>query len=191
MNKKQELCNYLIKNNLVKEMDIIKHSYSNERLMNWDKRGVESNNMMPCLSTRPDCFGIAVNEIEKVINPLKGMSPYGWHFEQNVYDTDGITRSLKASQGSGNMLKIIEEKSMNNLRIRKLTPKECWRLMGFDDDAFEKAEKVNSNAQLYKQAGNSIVVNVLERILENLIEKDEHIKILELFGGIDVDDGDI
>lgn len=73
---------------------------------------------------------------------------------------------------------------MENLRIRKLTPKECWRLMGFDDSDFEKAEKVNSNTQLYKQAGNSIVVNVLERILENLIDKDEHVRILELFGGI-------
>jgi DNA (cytosine-5)-methyltransferase 1 len=46
--------------------------------------------------------------------------------------------------------------------------------MGFDDTDFEKAEKVNSNAQLYKQAGNSIVVNVLERILENLLLKDEN-----------------
>ena len=55
-------------------------------------------------------------------------------------------------------------------RIRKLTPKECWRLMGFDDADFEKAEKVNSNAQLYKQAGNSIVVNVLEKILGNLLK---------------------
>ena len=52
------------------------------------------------------------------------------------------------------------------IRIRKLTPKECWRLMGFRDEQFEKAEKVNSNTQLYKQAGNSIVVNVLEKIFE-------------------------
>lgn len=58
-----------------------------------------------------------------------------------------------------------------NLRIRKLTPKECWRLMGFDDEDFEKAEKVNSNTQLYKQAGNSIVVNVLEAILQNLLKE--------------------
>jgi len=64
---------------------------------------------------------------------------------------------------------------MNNLRIRKLTPKECWRLMGFDDDDFEKAAKVNSNTQLYKQAGNSIVVNVLEAILTNLLS-DQKIK---------------
>lgn len=54
-------------------------------------------------------------------------------------------------------------------RIRKLTPKEYWRLMGFDDVDFEKAEKVNSNTQLYKQAGNSIVVNVLEEILKGLL----------------------
>ena len=57
----------------------------------------------------------------------------------------------------------------SNLRIRKLTPKECWRLMGFDDKDFEKASKVNSNTQLYKQAGNSIVVNVLVAILNNLL----------------------
>jgi DNA (cytosine-5)-methyltransferase 1 len=64
---------------------------------------------------------------------------------------------------------------VNNLRIRKLTPKECFRLMGFDDEDFEKAQKVNSNTQLYKQAGNSIVVNVLEKIFSNLLgdEKNE------------------
>ena len=57
---------------------------------------------------------------------------------------------------------------MNNLRIRKLTPKEYWRLMGFDDADFEKAEAVNSNTQLYKQAGNAIVVPVLEGIFSEL-----------------------
>lgn len=56
----------------------------------------------------------------------------------------------------------------NGLRIRKLTPKECWRLMGFIDEEFEKAEKTNSNTQLYKQAGNSIVVNVLVEIFKKL-----------------------
>lgn len=61
------------------------------------------------------------------------------------------------------------QRLFDGLRIRKLTPKECWRLMGFDDIDFEKASKVNSNTQLYKQAGNSIVVNVLEAILYNLL----------------------
>ena len=58
-------------------------------------------------------------------------------------------------------------------RIRKLTPKECWRLMGFDDVDFEKASQVNSNAQLYKQAGNSIVVPVLEAIFRELLGVDK------------------
>lgn len=55
-------------------------------------------------------------------------------------------------------------------RIRKLTPRETWRLMGFTDEEFSKAEAVNSNSQLYKQAGNSIVVDVLEYIFRNLLK---------------------
>ena len=58
-----------------------------------------------------------------------------------------------------------------DFRIRKLTPKECWRLMGFDDEDFYKAEAVNSNSQLYKQAGNSIVVDVIVKIYEKLFER--------------------
>lgn len=73
----------------------------------------------------------------------------------------GVSKTLATSDTQG----VVESN-----RIRKLTPKECWRLMGFDDSDFEKVEKVNSNSQLYKQAGNSIVVNVLEKILFNLLE---------------------
>ena len=62
-----------------------------------------------------------------------------------------------------------EPKVMENIRIRKLTPKECWRLMGFDDDDFENAKQVNSDSQLYKQAGNSIVVNVLMEIFREML----------------------
>lgn len=72
----------------------------------------------------------------------------------------GVSKTLMGADSMG---------TVDNYRIRKLTPKECWRLMGFDDSDFEKAEKVNSNTQLYKQAGNSIVVNVLEGILKNLL----------------------
>ena len=64
------------------------------------------------------------------------------------------------------------QRLFDGLRIRKLTPKECFRLMGFDDRDFEKAQAVNSDTQLYKQAGNSIVVNVLERIFRNLFEEE-------------------
>lgn len=57
------------------------------------------------------------------------------------------------------------------LRIRKLTEKECWRLMGFDDEDYEKASKVNGSSALYKQAGNSIVVDVLVAILDSLLRE--------------------
>lgn len=56
-----------------------------------------------------------------------------------------------------------------DLRIRKLTPKECIRLMGFDDEDYEKMKEVNSDSQIYKQAGNSIVVNVLEAIFKEML----------------------
>lgn len=55
-----------------------------------------------------------------------------------------------------------------DFRIRKLTPRECWRLQGFPDWAFDKAQKVNSNSQLYKQAGNSVTVNVIAAIAKEL-----------------------
>lgn len=55
------------------------------------------------------------------------------------------------------------------VRIRKLTPKECWRLQGFSDEQFEKAAAVNSNTQLYKQAGNAVTVNVAEAIGKHIV----------------------
>ena len=55
-----------------------------------------------------------------------------------------------------------------DFRIRKLTPRECWRLQGFPDWAFDQAQEVNSNSQLYKQAGNSVTVNVIAAIAREL-----------------------
>ncbi len=69
----------------------------------------------------------------------------------------------------------------NHLRIRKLTPLECFRLMGFDDDDFNKITGI-SNTQLYKQAGNSIVVDVLVHLFESLfkaLESNEHAEIIK------------
>ncbi len=55
------------------------------------------------------------------------------------------------------------------IRIRKLTPRECYRLMGFSDEDFEKAQAVNSNTRLYAQAGNSIVEDVLKAIFKQML----------------------
>ncbi|HJD91299.1 DNA cytosine methyltransferase [Bacteroides coprosuis] len=65
--------------------------------------------------------------------------------------------------------------TLQDYRIRKLTPREYWRLMAFTDDDFDKAQAIQSNSQLYKEAGNSIVVSVLEGIFTNLIELDNNL----------------
>lgn len=79
----------------------------------------------------------------------------------------------------------------DKLRIRRLTPKECWRLMGFDDTDFDKAAACNSDTQLYKQAGNSIVVNVLEAILTPLllkpIQRDQVAQQLTIFDMLQIE----
>lgn len=82
---------------------------------------------------------------------------------------DGVCTCLTSSVGTGGGY-VPMHNCTPSLRIRKLTPKECWRLMGFDDSDFEKAEKTNSNTQLYKQAGNSIVVPVVEHIIKALFD---------------------
>lgn len=82
----------------------------------------------------------------------------------SVYDKEGLSPTI-TTEASANWNILLSD----NPRIRKLTPKECWRLMGFDDEDFDKVKQVNSDTQLYKQAGNSIVVNVLESILKELI----------------------
>lgn len=80
-------------------------------------------------------------------------------------------KTLEASMGTGgNLVPIFKQNDL----FRKLTPLECWRLMGFSDDSFFKAAAVNSDTQLYKQAGNSIVVNVLMAIFEQLFLKANH-----------------
>ncbi|HZK00825.1 MAG TPA: DNA cytosine methyltransferase, partial [Tissierellaceae bacterium] len=90
---------------------------------------------------------------------------------RRVYDEEGIAPTIPTC-GGGN----IEPKVQTNYRIRKLTPKECWRLMGFTDEDYHKARqaledrfyngKDRSNSQMYKMAGNSIVVDVLEAIFK-------------------------
>ena len=72
------------------------------------------------------------------------------------------------SSGGGSTVRAGSFGITDGYRIRKLTPRECWRLQGFPDWAFDKAQKVNSNSQLYKQAGNSVTVSVIAAIAKEL-----------------------
>lgn len=92
-------------------------------------------------------------------NGIEGLQP---SLKDRIYDSNGIATCVATSN-------FFMPNYTENLRIRKLTPRECWRLMGFDDEDFEKAKAVpTSDTQLYKQAGNSIVVNVLEAIFKKM-----------------------
>lgn len=94
-----------------------------------------------------------------VVLPQIIQKPHGF----NKGGVHNIAPTLtKSSYQENNFLKI------EGVSIRKLTPRECWRLQGFPDWAFDKAQEVNSNSQLYKQAGNSVTVNVIEEIAKRL-----------------------
>ena len=97
-----------------------------------------------------------------------------------IYDPSGLAPTLNTCGGGDREAKIVidgitreTQKHMHTygVRIRKLTPRECWRLMGFLDEEFNRVHGI-SNSQLYKQAGNSIVVNVLTALLSQLFYKE-------------------
>lgn len=101
-------------------------------------------------------------EIKRVGNIYDDPHGYGSQAGR-VYDPKGISPCLKTPSGGGAIPMITTEGG-----IRKLTPKECFRLQGWTDDYFEKAALVNSDSQLYKQAGNGVTVKVIEEIGKRL-----------------------
>ena len=88
----------------------------------------------------------------------------------NISRPNSKTRRGRVGKNIANTLLTTDEQGvvLSDYKIRKLTPKECWRLQGFPDELFDKAQEVNSNSQLYKQAGNSVTVNVIEEIAKRL-----------------------
>ena len=119
--------------------------------------------------------GMTTDVNADVCQPLTANGQANWTGSFVSPDIDGLEKS--STIGSTEPTKInlknggtvTSNDNLSGLRIRKLTPKECWRLMGFDDADFEKAAEVNSNSQLYKQAGNSIVVDVLYYIFRGML----------------------
>ncbi|MFK4941215.1 DNA (cytosine-5-)-methyltransferase [Lactococcus petauri] len=103
------------------------------------------------------------------------LSANSWH-ENNLLKTGGVYTNASESHNRGVLPGISRTLKAQNhdagvfdgIRVRRLTPRECWRLQGFPDWAFDKAQEVNSNSQLYKQAGNSVTVNVIAEIARRL-----------------------
>lgn len=123
----------------------------------------------------------AVDETEtnpKLVGGI-GEKNFGKQYRQGnrVYDSDEIAMALNAQPvgnagGYSYLYAVKEEQPKIRWRIRKLTPKECWRLMGFDDVDYERAAKNVSASSLYKQAGNSICTCCLVAIFNALFLQD-------------------
>ena len=202
---KAKLCNELLEKGLVEEGDVIRHSYTNNRLNNGDKnlgRTQNKDKLCPTLDTRSDCFGVVVKEAtelqKEVCNKAMEqglMKPYDIidYTYSNARLGEMLNGHIKTKNSTDNQIANTITTNADcfgvcvpELRIRKLTPKECWRLMGFTNEDVENAAKVCSNSKLYKQAGNSIVVDVLMAIFKELFipKKTRSEWLDELLGGL-------
>lgn len=136
------------------------------------KRGVVQNGMIQTLKTSCSDVGVVVSDKPICVGQVSTGNSQGG----KVYSHDGVSQTLCAGT-NGYAMGNIE----HNLRIRKLTPLECFRLMGFSDEDFYSIKGI-SNTQLYKMAGNSIVVDVLVHLFKSLfeaLESNEHKEIIE------------
>ena len=180
----KEVCNKAMEQELMTPYDIIDYTYSNARLGEIANGMIKTKNstdnqISNTLTCNAENFGVCVPQVLGGIGEKKSNGGRQWYQQDRVYD-DGCAISVTTAF---NPYYATEKQP---LRIRKLTPKECWRLMGFADEDLEKAEKVCSNSQLYKQAGNSIVVNVLMAIFRELFipKKTRSEWLDELLGGL-------
>lgn len=189
----KEVCNKALEKGMLQPFDIIDYTYSNARLDEINNGKIKTKNstdnqVANTITTNAENMGVCVpysNDAQPFIQ-IAGDSVIVREASKNGYavasEGDSInlehpnstTRRGRVGKQVAQTLLTSNQQAVcvPNLRIRKLTPKECWRLMGFNDIDFENAEKVCSNSQLYKQAGNSIVVNVLMAIFKELFITD-------------------
>lgn len=129
---------------------------------NWDNpnrgRIYSDKGISPCLSTMQG------GGLEPKIY-TEGNYMNSNHSASRIVNPSGISPTVMENHGTVTAV-------TNHYRIRKLTPRECWRLMGVKDEQFDKLHDL-SNTQLYKMAGNSIVVDVLMGIFKNLFLSDD------------------
>ncbi len=175
----------------------------------------EYNDYCPTLTSRDYKDPRLVNE--NVVKQVGNISDCNGNWKNpqvgRIYDPDGCSPTLNTCGGGSHEPKIVQVGNINpsgkgmngnvfsedglaptlttiltSIRIRKLTPKETFRLMGFSDSAYDAASKVVSNSQLYKQSGNSIVVDVLYYILVELYKAMPYLfddlKLSSFFSGI-------
>ena len=133
-----------------------------------NSRVYDTDGLAPTLSTMQD--GGQEPKIRVKEATSKGYAEAEIGDSVNLSHPNSKTRRGRVGKQVANTLLTGESQGViePDFRIRKLTPRECWRLQGFPDWVFDKAQEVNSNSQLYKQAGNSVTVNVIAAIAKEL-----------------------
>ena len=173
---KEQLCDRLVESGLLKVGTVINHSYTNGlNGKNPNSRQTledyieNQDGICNTLTTRPDVLGVAVEDLttknKRLASMVDKIDPTKCQaidiYNQSVHDE---MHTIKTNVDRANMTAVTQ-----NLRIRKLTPKECFRLMAVRDENFERIAKSQSNASLYHLAGDSIVVAVLVAILGQFV----------------------
>ena len=144
-------------------------------------RVYSSDSIAMCLNAQPvgnsGGYSYLYAVKEEDVNPVRISNIYGEQFGTgyagNVWDQDSVSPTIMTAQGGNRQPLVVDNVKW---RIRKLTPKECWRLMGFSDKDCDHASKYVSDSALYKQAGNSIVTSCLVAIFYSLLLKDSSTK---------------
>lgn len=204
---KKELCNELIKSGSVQEGDIIKHSFT-AQIMSGNKKCVEKSNEMIALTTRGDCVGVCVKEpiesmftemdkalitddlnIKRYVNSdiVDKFNPYecattnfpnGYGHGSRVHKECVALTTNKAGLPITKVK--VERENDFMLRIRKLTPLECMKLMGFTKEDYQAMREIGmSDSAIYHCAGDSIIVPCLVGLLNPFVnDEHEHIKII-------------
>ena len=188
---KRDLCNKLIKDGLVEEGDVVKHSYT-QQILDGNKKCVEKNDgNMITLTTRGDCVGVCVGTYQyaKSDNFMNGKDrlQLGKETSDTLQTTpkEGVVTIGNYMPSNHNASRIVDQEysaptvmenhgtvtatQTNDLRIRKLTPRECGRLMGVRDEDITNILKNQSDASAFHLFGDSIVVNVLMAIFKELL----------------------
>ena len=153
---KKELCNKLIEYGLVKEGDIVKHSFTGQ-IMSGNRKCVEKSDEMITLTTRGDCVGVCVDAYSES--------------ERQLFTEDG--HGSRVHNESITLNTVDRPSVKQNLRIRKLTPLECIKLMGFERKDYESLVEYGlSDSAIYHCAGDSIVATVLVGLFGTMTNKD-------------------
>ena len=163
---------------VVEENKLIQVGMLNERGNESNRRVYSDEGLSPTLNSMN-----GGNRQPKILC-VGNVHPSGKGMNGQVYDSDGLSPTVTTNKGEGHKI-LIKNKCIHiddtqdldkDYRIRKLTPLECWRLMGYTDEDFYKARDIAklSNSKLYERAGRGIVVPMLEDIFKNLFK--EYIK---------------